>query len=136
MKTHVLRTSLMAVLVAAAAHAQSSATLRFTIPFNFAVGKATLAAGRYEVSQSKPGLISLQSREGKAGALILAPIVECAGVQTASKLVFHRYGSAYVLSQIWSEMDGCGRQAPVTTTERRLAAGQKAPVETVVLALR
>jgi len=134
MKTHVLRTSIMAVLVAAAARAQSSAT--FTIPFNFAVGKATLAAGRYEVSQSKPGLISLQSRQGKAGALILAPIVECAGVQSATKLVFHRYGNNYVLSQIWSEEDGCGRQAPVTPTERKLAAAQKATDETVVLALR
>ena len=136
MKTHVLRTSIMAVLVAAAAHAQSSATLRFTIPFNFAAGSATLAAGRYEVSQSKPGLISLQSRDGKAGALILAPIVECAGVPTASKLVFHRHGNTYVLSQIWTEGNSCGRQAPVSPTERKLEARQKAPGETIVAALR
>jgi hypothetical protein len=74
----------MAVFVAAAAHAQSSATLRVDIPFNFAAGKATLAAGRYEISQRKPGLISLQSRDGKAGAWMFASIVDCAGVQTAS----------------------------------------------------
>ena len=136
MKTHVLRTSIMAVLVAAAAHAQSSATSRFTIPFNFAAGKATLAAGRYEISESKPGLFSLQSRDGKAGAWMLVPIVECAGVQTASKLVFHRYGGEYVLSQIWSARENCGRQAPVSSHERELAAGQKAPDENVILALR
>ena len=135
MKTNVLRTSIMAVLVAAAAHAQSFATLRFTIPFNFAAGSATLAAGRYEISQSKPGLISLQSRDGKAGALMLAPIVECAGVPTASKLVFHRHGNTYVLSQIWTARDGCGRQAPVSPNERKLAARQKAADEIILAAL-
>ena len=136
MKTHLLRTSIMAVLIAAAAHAQSPVPFRVDIPFNFAAGSATLAAGRYEISQSKPGLIALQSRDGKAGALMLAPIVECAGVQTASKLVFHRYGSDYVLSQIWTAKENCGRQGTVSSRERKLAAGQKAPDETVVLALR
>jgi hypothetical protein len=126
----------MTVLVAAAAHAQGSATLRFTIPFNFAAGKATLAAGRYEISQSKPGLISLQSRDGKAGAWMLVDTMVCAGVQSASKLVFHRYGSTYVLSQIWTEGDSCGRQGAVSRRERELAARQKAPDETILVALR
>ena len=135
MKTNVLRTSIMAVLVAAAAHAQSFATLRFTIPFNFAAGNATLAAGTYTVNQSRPGQIALKAPDGRAHATMLAPIVECAGVQTASKLVFHRYGNTYVLSQIWTARDGCGRQAPVSPNERKLAARQKAADETILAAL-
>jgi len=136
MKTHVLRTSIMAVLIAAAAHAQSPVPFRVDIPFSFAAGKATLAPGRYEIRQNKPGLISLQSRDRKASALMLADNVVCAGVQPASKLVFHRYGSDYVLSQIWTARDNCGRQGAVSSRERELAAGQKAPDETVILALR
>jgi hypothetical protein len=40
-----------------------------------------------------------------------------------------------VLSQIWTARDGCGRQAPVSPNERKLAARQKAADETILAAL-
>ena len=67
---------------------------------------------------------------------MLAPIVECAGVQTASKLVFHRYGSDLRAVADLERKGQLRPPGPVTATERKLAAGQKAPDETVILALR
>jgi hypothetical protein len=133
---HVLRTSILALLAAAAGYAQSSTPLRADIPFSFLAGGATLAAGQYTVHQGPSRLISLKSADGKATAIVAAGTVVCAGVQTASKLVFHRYGNIYVLSQVWNEGESCGRQGTASPAERKLVARWKAPHETVLVALR
>jgi hypothetical protein len=93
MKTHVLRTSIIALLMAVAVHAQSSLTLNANIPFNFVASDATLPAGRYTVNQSSSGLITLKAQARKASAFVTANTVECAGNQSASRLVFHHYGT-------------------------------------------
>ena len=85
---------------------------------------------------STPGIIVVKSVEQKASAVIPTMPVESVDVQSASQLVFHRYGSTYVLSQIWTEGDSCGRQGAVSRRERELAARQKAPDETILVALR
>jgi hypothetical protein len=136
MKTQVLRASIVAMLVAAAGHAQSTRELRANIPFNFVAGSATLPAGYYTVNQGSSGLISMNSPERKASAFVSAPVVNCARNQSASRLVFHRYGTAYLLSQIWTAGNDCGREVPVASRERELAAKHRAPDETVVVALR
>ena len=46
MKTQVLRTSIVALLVAVAGHAQSTLQLHANIPFSFVAGRATLNAGQ------------------------------------------------------------------------------------------
>jgi hypothetical protein len=136
MKTHALRTSILALLMAAAGHAQSSLPLNADIPFNFVAGNATLPAGRYTVNQGRSGMIALNAQALKASAFLNANTVECAGNQTASRLVFHRYGTTYLLFQIWTAGNDCGRQAPVTNRERELAARHTPPDETIILATR
>ncbi|HXR35825.1 MAG TPA: hypothetical protein VN754_07760 [Candidatus Binataceae bacterium] len=56
MKTQVLRTSILALLLAVAGHAQSSLPLHANIPFSFVAGSATLDAGPYTVDQGNAGL--------------------------------------------------------------------------------
>jgi len=126
MKTHVLRTSIVALLLAVAGQAQSSLPLRANIPFNFVAGGATLNAGRYTVDQGDAGLITVKAADGKATRHLFAATVHCAGKQTASRLVFHRYGDTYLLSQIWTEGNNCGRQVPVTVRERTGGEGKSA----------
>jgi hypothetical protein len=135
MKTQVLRTSIVALLVAVAGHAQSTLQLHANIPFSFVAGRATLNAGQYTVDQGK-GLITVKSVNGKANAFLLTATEQCGAIQTASRLVFHRYGDTYLLSQIWTRGDTCGRLAPVTRRERELAARQKTPDEIIILAMR
>ena len=48
MKTHLLRTSLLAVVAAVSVHAQNS-NFRVNIPFDFIVGSQALPAGQYSV---------------------------------------------------------------------------------------
>jgi hypothetical protein len=136
MKTHVLRTSILALALAAAGHAQSTVELHANIPFNFVAGSATLDAGEYAVDQAHSGLIDVKSANGKGSAFLFAGPGDCAGNQTTSRLVFHRYGNTYVLSQIWTRGDNCGRTVQVTARERELAARHKAPDETIIVAMK
>ena len=78
----------------------------------------------------------MKSDDGKAGAFLFAATTQSAGIQSGSRLVFHRYGTTYLLSQIWTEGNNLGRQVPVTSRERELEARQTVPDETIVLALR
>jgi hypothetical protein len=136
MKTHVLRTSIMALVLAVAGHAQSSQPLNANIPFDFVAGKATLPAGQYTVNQGGAGLIDIKLADGKAGTFLFTLTEQCGGIQTASRLVFHRYGNTYLLSQIWTAGNDCGREVPLTSRERELAARHTAPDETIILAMR
>jgi hypothetical protein len=136
MKTHVLRTSIMALLLAAAGHAQSSLRLSANIPFNFVAGGANLNPGHYTVDQISSGLIAVKSATGKGSAFLYTATVQCGGAQSASRLVFHRYGNTWLLSQVWTRGDTCGREIPVTKRDRELAMRQRAPDETIALALR
>ena len=136
MKTQVLRTSIVALFAAVAGYAQSPLQLRANIPFDFVAGSRTLNAGEYIVDQTISGVISVKSDDGKTGAFVFAGTGRCAGKQTTSRLVFHRYGSTYLLSQVWTEGEKCGRDVPVTARERELAAKTRAPDGTVVVAIR
>jgi len=136
MKKHVLRTSIMALLVAVAGHAQSSLPLSAWIPFNFVAGGATFKAGQYTVHQNNFGPTDIRSADGKTAAFLTAPARQCTGVQSTSRLIFDRYGSTYILSQIWTRGDKCGRELPPDKRERELSAKHRSPDETIVLAAR
>jgi hypothetical protein len=51
------------------------------------------------------------------------------------RLVFHRYGDQYFLSQVWSS-SGQGNDIPLTRRERDLMASRITPDEPVTVALR
>jgi hypothetical protein len=136
MKKHVLRTSIMTLLVAMAGHAQSSLPLRAYVPFDFVAGGATFKAGQYTVNQNNFGPTNIRSADGKASAFLTASALQGAGAQSASRLIFNRYGSTYQLAQIWTRGDECGRQLPVDRREPEPLARQRLPHETIVLAAR
>jgi hypothetical protein len=78
----------------------------------------------------------MKSVDGKTSAFLFAPTTQSAGIQSASRLVFHRYGSTCVLSQIWTAGNNYGRQVPGTRRERELEARHISPDETIVIAMR
>jgi hypothetical protein len=132
MKTQLLRTSLVAVLAAAIGYGQST-PLRADIPFTFVAGGATLPAGAYTVDTGTSGMIILKSAEQKTGAVLYTIPVQSIDIQSASKLIFHRYGSTYLLSQVWTQGDYNGREANVASSERELAKRYKTPDKTVTV---
>jgi hypothetical protein len=132
MKTHLLRTSLLAVVAAVSVHAQNS-SFRVNIPFDFIVGDQTLAAGEYAVDQqSFTGAVKLTCVDHKGSAVTVGlPISSAAGAQNEEKLVFHRYNKTYFLAQVWGA-GAYGRKLPTTKREDEMAA-QKAGSDNVTV---
>jgi hypothetical protein len=134
-----LRTlAVFAILLAGAGiiSAQDQA-LRAHIPFSFVVNGATLPAGEYTVRQPySPHAMTI--RDTGNGVQEFTLVVPTTGQLTqpgTPRLVFHRYGDQYFLSQVWSS-SGQGNDIPLTRRERDLMASRITPDEPVTVALR
>jgi hypothetical protein len=92
------------------------------IPFSFSVRDKTFPAGTYTISRVNQDktLILIRSEDGREAVNISTFPVRANEVQKTGKLIFHRYGEVYFLSQIW-ESDGIqGRQLSKSRTERSI----------------
>ena len=126
----------LAFMTALISSAQSSREpIRANIPFDFQVGDKTLRAGKYVVatttSTSNEG-IQVQSRDGRQGAMRLTNGVQAAeagsihpepkmrarNAKNSGMLIFHRYGNAYFLAQVWRQGAAEGRQLLKSKAER------------------
>ena len=103
--------------------AQTEHCLVVNIPFEFDINGETLPPGKYILKQSssdKPEILSIDRRDGRRGEFVLTSSIRAGAVQPESKLVFHRYGDRYFLSQVWEAGDDEGRELPKSRRERAL----------------
>jgi hypothetical protein len=140
MKKQALKTftmlNLLLILTAVSASAQFQQSKVAKIPFSFIVGGRTLPAGEYTVKPNRrdhDDVWLVQSGDGHASALFTTMSVRSIEVQEKSKLVFHKYGDRYFLSQIWSLGDSSGRELLMHRLERELAKN-RIERQTIVLA--
>jgi hypothetical protein len=116
---------LLALAVPGVANAQltSPGVVKANIPFSFIVGKTTFSAGDYRVENSGTERVLLITAEHSSqGGLINTLDVEAKKGSNQSKLIFHRYGNQYFLSQIWIKNETSGREIRSSRTEKELMA--------------
>jgi hypothetical protein len=128
MKLRVLASaSLLGFLLMPVAHAQLLSGLTAKIPFEFRIGDKTHAAGEYIVVQNKVGaqVLAIRNMDRKSGAtmFIANPVLtRSTAISHTGKLVFHRYGPTYFLSQVWEANGvGVGHQVIQSKAERTVA---------------
>ena len=107
------------VTAVATANGQSQHKVNARIPFEFIVGDKTLAAGQYEVNAVgiTQDALAIRGRESNDSVIRLAMTKEPKESKPA-RLVFHRYGNAYFLSEVWEGGNGAGRQLNPSAQER------------------
>ena len=115
------------------------ATLRADIPFEFTVGKTTVPAGTYVI-----GLLAGQAIQVVGVGSDFQNRYFFTGTPNAysnrshePKLVFHRYGNRYFLSEVWSTSPSF--YVPVSPAERELKKSPTARRQfqtEIVLAMR
>jgi len=134
MKKELLALVGLGLLLATASTSAQTVPLKANIPFNFIVSKAELPAGEYTLRSlgSSDTLMLIQSKDGQMAKMVLPKACESSKAPTASKLVFHRYGSEYFLAQIWTAGHEQGKELPKSSRETEVA--QDHPVQNVVLA--
>jgi hypothetical protein len=112
----------LAFVTALVSNAQTrTQQVRANVPFDFVVGDKTLAAGNYTVatiSSNSPDAVSIRSSDGRHQTLRLTNAVnENAKIKNA-RLVFHRYGNTYFLTQVWAAGSSAGREMRKSKAER------------------
>ncbi|HYT24426.1 MAG TPA: hypothetical protein VEW05_29835 [Candidatus Polarisedimenticolia bacterium] len=90
-----------------------------------------LADGR----DSSPALL-IRNTEGKTAMMVITSPASVNGPQANSKLVFHRYGGQYFLSQVWTAGSTRGSELPKSAKEKEqaLAAQNVAPDQVTIVA--
>jgi hypothetical protein len=127
MRSRILQLSLgIAVaflLTATLASAQAIGVLKVEIPFEFHAVSTIMPAGNYLVKMhsSQNGLLVLSSENRSTNAMIWTFQQKNSKKQEPAKLIFHKYGSQYFLSQICEGNGGVVRGLPKTKLERELA---------------
>ena len=136
-------TMLFATFVVASVQAQDAGNMSVNIPFDFAVAGKMLPAGEYRVRRSIAGTRSVTEFQNiKATELLYLPPthpVQGGTIQSASKLVFNRYGNQYFLSQVWIAGRSAGEELTKTSRERLLQrelARRAAKPETIAIAAK
>jgi hypothetical protein len=127
MKKSTARASLMVVvlLFAAASFAQQHQSLKFKadVPFEFSVGKTTLPAGEYLVSEIANHTLALRnSSSGETTIFMAGPAISLAGLTPKLKFQFEDGHAA--LSEVWSN-GGMGYQ--LSGPKRSVTLAQSRP---------
>ena len=90
--------TLAALVPAGGAMAQGRA-VRATVPFDFSVGDKLLPAGNYEISEPSYGVIEVRNRDEHV-TMLTSTRHDSHQSRNGNKLVFHKYGDQYFLSEI------------------------------------
>ena len=119
----------LAFASASVANGQSGKQLTAQVPFDFIVSEKTLRSGRYQVnSASSAGdVLAIRDADGEERVMRITSATESkAGQDMNAKLVFHRYGNTYFLSQVWMAGRSTGRELAKTRQERAIERELKA----------
>ena len=108
-----------------------SGAVRLKIPFAFSVADKTFAAGEYYVGAANEKAIAVRSVSGKDAAVALTNSVIDAHGTSLPRIVFHKYGDRYFLTQAWLRASNQGREFFVSNQETKMA--QAAAVVEVAL---
>ena len=111
----------LALASAAVASGQSGQQVTAQIPFEFNVADQTLSSGQYQVNRatSAGDVLEIRSTAGKGRTMRLtSPVIANSRQDNKARLVFHRYGSTYFLSQVWLAGRSTGREFAKSKQER------------------
>lgn len=124
MKLNVLATAtLLSSLLLPLAHAQVNRAIHGNVPFTFNVGNTAFPAGNYVVRSTTAGqnVLAIESLDHRAAAIMFLSSQIQSGSGQKTKLVFHRYGDTYFLSQVWQGFGNDGVQLMPSKAERATA---------------
>jgi hypothetical protein len=97
------------------------------IPFPFVVAHQTLPAGHYIVSPANADALGIHDANNR-GTFVPTQSTQRSANDNSCKLVFHRYGDTYFLSEVWVAGNSNGRTLFRSRAERELAESGKEKV--------
>ena len=104
------------------------------IPFTFTVANHSFPPGRYTVTRLNQTLLRIFNSHNQ-GTVFLTHSAEGVAPEETGKMVFHRYGDSYFLSEVWGPASSTRHQLSESRAEAELTRKHTA-METAVLKTR
>ena len=122
MKRNSLIAAALALFATTAAVAQT-VDVKANVPFTFTINRATLPAGEYSLkSMDEQGTaLAIRNLNSRTANLVLSSSCRSPKSAGQTRLLFHRYGDHYFLSQIWMEGSDVGRELRPSAEEKEVA---------------
>ena len=113
--------------------AQEFNRVKVTIPFDFVVGNKQLKAGDYVIESTvAKSALKLRGMSGDVQQVAFTVPVETNKTENHERLLFHRDGNQYFLSQVWFSGDEDGRELIPGSQEKTLAKSQPVSDQAIV----
>jgi hypothetical protein len=93
--------------------------LRANVPFDFTVGSKLFPSGTYTIKSDSSQLITIQNRD-KGVSAFSTVIQDGKKSGNGGKLVFHKYGDQYFLSEILCDSADMNLQIPASKLEQKV----------------
>jgi hypothetical protein len=94
-----------------------------TVPFSFVVANEELPPGRYVITSIADGVLRIYTADSR-GVAVPVHTTKGKAPESAGKLVFHRYGQTYFLSEVWTAGNDTGRELFRSKAEKETAVRQ------------
>ncbi len=128
MKFRIAGIALLALGAASVGESQTLVTAN--VPFTFHACGTSFAAGAYRFSRPSSDISAVWAIRSEDANIAPCLLLSRNGIviehEPVSKLVFHRYGDTYFLSQVWTFGESTGWEFPPSKRESELAAGGSA----------
>ena len=127
---------MLAALIVSVPFAQAQARVKAEVPFAFSLQDKAMPAGNYQIFAVSDRVLEVWNLDAQHGQL-LAKQISVQSKDQSPKLVFHKYGDQYFLSQIWDGRSDTGIQLAESKREKetKMASLPNAS-ETVILAMK
>lgn len=116
--------SLAATLITSGSALAQAHAVKATVPFNFSLNGTWMPAGTYTIrTESNQGMVlRFASREQKSTALAMGQI-DISDPGQNGKLLFHKYGERYFLSEVRYPHSSTKVYFPPTRAEKKVREG-------------
>jgi hypothetical protein len=130
---------LAAALMVSVPLVQAQTRVQADVPFAFSLQDQSMPAGNYQIIALSDRVLEVWNLDARHGQLLGKSMSVRSSKEQSPKLVFHKYGDQYFLSQIWyGESDtGIGLAESKHEKELKIAGNRlsNAP-ETVIVAMK
>jgi hypothetical protein len=118
------------------AQTENRPLMKVNVPFSFDAENHSLPAGEYVVLTVTPERsIRIVSTDGKSSAVVNTLPNYASTPSSNSRLVFHRYGSEYFLTQVWTAGQNVARNPLSSQRAMEIASSGGKPETFTILAL-
>jgi hypothetical protein len=128
---------LAVALIVSVPFMQAQTRVQADVPFAFNLQDSAMPAGSYQIIALDDQVLEVWNLDEHRGQLLLKQVGIKASQAQSPKMVFHKYGDRYFLSQIWGANSHYGIQLAESKLEKevKMAAVRHAP-ETVIVAMK